>query len=254
MLRQLSAAVLALSLPLAAFASATVHSLKGDAQVNGAPIFQGQVLLAEADIVTGPGAQVILHFGDGMQVALNENSRLRMVDYRYTRGPNDRAVFDLLQGGARVATGEVARTNPKQFFFRTPQAQFGVQSAAADFSVVLVNPAFLTVNAGTVLASNGAGTVAFGAGATATVATSGALAAPVAAAAFPPAASSAFGNLQVAAVAAPGSAAGGAVAGTAIGGTGLGVVTPVVFFGAAIAGAAGAFKSDDESASTTTHH
>lgn len=251
MLRQLSAAVLALALPLAAFASATVHSLQGDVQANGAPIFQGQVLLAEANIVTGAGAQVILHFGDGMQVAVNENSRLRMVDYRYTRGPNDRAVFDLLQGAARVATGEIARTNPKQFFFRTPQAQFGVQSAA-DFTVVLVNPAFLTVSSGTVLASNGAGTVAFGAGATATVATSGALAAPVAASAFPPVASSAFGNLQVAAVAAPGSAAGGAVAGTAIGGTGLGVVTPVVVFGAAVAGAAGALKSDD--AAATTHH
>ena len=252
MLRQLSAAVLALALPLAAFASATVHSLKGDVQVNGAPIFQGQVLLAEANLVTGPGAEIVLRFDDGMHVAVNENSRLRMVDYRYTRGPNDRAVFDLLQGAARVSTGQVAATNPKQFFFRTPQAQFGVQGPA-DFSVVLVNPAFLTVNAGTVLASNGAGTVAFGAGATATVATSGALAAPVAASSFPSVASSAFGNLQVAAVAAPGGAAGGAVAGTAIGGTGLGVAAPAVFVGAAIAGAAGALKSD-EAAAATTHH
>jgi len=252
MLRQLSAAVLALALPLAAFASATVHSMKGEVQANGAPIYQGQVLLAEANIVTGPGAQVILHFGDGMQVAINENSRLRMVDYRYTRGPNDRAVFDLLQGAARVATGEVARTNPKQFFFRTPQAQFGVQSAA-DFTVVLVNPAFLTVNSGTVLASNGAGTVAFGAGATATVASSGALAAPVAASAFPPVASSAFGNLQVAAVAAPGGASGGVLAGTAVGGTGLGVAVPVVFIGAAIAGAAGALKNDEGPTVTLGH-
>ena len=250
MLRLLTVGILALAAPCAAFATAVVaESTRGEVLANGAPVFQGQPLLAEQNITTGPGAQLVLRFDDGMQVAVNENSRLRMVDYRYIKGSNDRAVFDLLQGGARVSTGEVARANPKQFFFRTPQAQFGVQGPA-DFSVVLVNPAFLTVHVGTVLASNGAGTVAFGAGATATVASSGALATPLAASSFPPAASSAFGNLQVAGLAAPGSAASGAVA---VGGTGLGVALPVVFVGVAIAGAAGALKSD-EAAAATTHH
>jgi hypothetical protein len=251
MLRLLAVGILVLA-PCAAFATAVVvESAQGEVLANSAPVFRGQPLLAEQNITTGPGAQLVLRFDDGMQVAINENSRLRMVDFRYTKGPNDRAVFDLLQGGARVSTGEVARANPKQFFFRTPQAQFGVQGPA-DFSVVLVNPAYLTVNVGTVLASNGAGTVAFGPGATATIATNGALATPVAASSFPPAASSAFGNLQTAAVSGPGGASGGAVG--AASGTGLGVALPVVFMGVAIAGAAGALKSDEESASATTHH
>ena len=251
MLRLLAVGILALA-PCAAFATAVVvESISGEVLANSAPVFQGQPLLAEQNITTGPGAQLVLRFDDGMQVAVNENSRLRLVDFRYTKGPNDRAVFDLLQGGARISTGEVARANPKQFFLRTPQAQFGVQGPA-DFSVVLVNPAYLTVNVGTVLASNGAGTVAFGAGATATVATNAALAMPLAASSFPPAASSAFGGLQTAAVSAPGGAAGGAVAGAATG-TGLGVALPVVFVGAAVAGAAGALKSD-EAAAATTHH
>jgi hypothetical protein len=252
MLRLLAVGIGALAVPCAAFAtSVVVESSTGEVLANSAPVFQGQPLLAEQNITTGPGAQLVLRFDDGMQVAINENSRLRMVDFRYAKGPNDRAVFDLLQGGARVSTGEVARANPKQFFFRTPQAQFGVQGPA-DFSVVLVNPAYLTVNVGTVLASNGAGTVAFGPGATATIATNGALATPVAASSFPPAASSAFGNLQTAAVSGPGGASGGAVG--AASGTGLGVALPVVFMGVAIAGAAGALKSDEESASATTHH
>jgi hypothetical protein len=253
MFRQLAAAVLALALPCAALAGATVQSLKGSAEANGAPLIQGQPLLAEADIRTGPGAQVVLRFDDGMHVAVNESSRLRVVDFRYMRGPNDRVVLDLLQGAARVSTGAVAAANPKQFFFRTPQAQFGVQGPS-DFSVVLVNPAFLAVNVGTVLASNGAGTVAFAAGSTATVATSAALATPIAASSFPASASAALGNLQVAAVAAPGGAAGGAVAGVAAGGAGLGVAGPVVLFGAAVAGAAGALKSDEEAAAATSHH
>jgi hypothetical protein len=250
MFRTLAAAVLVLTAPIAALANVVVESVSGEVQSNGVPVHQGQPLLAEQNITTGPGGRLTLRFTDGMQVAVNENSRFRVVDFRYTKGPNDRVVFDLLQGAARVSTGDVARTNPKQFFFRTPQAQFGVQGPA-DFSVVLVNPAFLSVNVGTVLASNSVGTVAFGAGATATVASSAAIATPIAASSFPAAASSAFGNLQVAGLAAPGSAATGALA---VGGTGLGVATPAIFVGVAIAGAAGALKSDEESASASTHH
>lgn len=249
MSRILAVALVAMMAPVAALANVVVESVAGEVQANGVPVHQGQPLLAEQNITTGPGGRIILRFADGMQVAVNENSRLRVVDFRYTKGPNDRAVFDLLQGGARVSTGDVARTNPKQFFFRTPQAQFGVQGPA-DFSVVLVNPAFLSVNVGTVLASNSVGTVAFAAGATATVASSAVIATPIAASSFPAAASSAFGNLQVAGLAAPGSAATGAVA---VGGTGLGIAAPAVFVGAAVAGAAGALKSD-EAAAATTHH
>jgi hypothetical protein len=253
MLRLLAVGILALAAPCAAFATTVVvESTRGEVLANSAPVFQGQPLLAEQNITTGPGAQLVLRFDDGMQVAVNENSRLRLVDFRYTKGPNDRAVFDLLQGGARISTGEVARANPKQFFLRTPQAQFGVQGPA-DFSVVLVNPAYLAVHAGTVTAANGAGVAAFSAGSAATVATSGALATPIAASSFPATASSAFGNLQAAAISGPGGASSGAVAGAASG-TGLGVALPVVFMGAAIAGAAGALKSDEDSPAATTHH
>ena len=252
-LRVLAVGIAALAMPCIGLANATVESVTGEVLANGAPVFKGQVLLTEANVSTGGASQVLLRFDDGMHVALNEQSRLRIVDFRYTRGPNDRVVMDLLQGGARVSTGQVARANPRQFFFRTPQAQFGVQGPA-DFAVVLVNPAYLTVNVGTVLASNGAGTVAFAAGSTATVATSGALATPMAASAFPQTAASAFGNLQAAAVAAPGGASGGALAaGTATGGAGLGFAGPVVFFGAAVAGAAGALDSGGGD-SATTHH
>ena len=147
MLRLLAVGVVALAVPCVAFASPTVQSVSGEVTSNGAPVFAGQPLLVEANIVTAQGGKVLLSFEDGMSIAVNENSRLRIVDFRFTRGPNDRAVIDLLQGAARVSTGEISRRNPRQFFFRTPQAQFGVQGPS-DFSVVLVNPAYLTVNAG----------------------------------------------------------------------------------------------------------
>jgi hypothetical protein len=244
MLHRLAAA-LALALPAAALGQVAVESVGGDVLANGVPVVDGQRLVPEASIVTPPAGQIVLRFGDGMQVAVGEKSRFRVVDFRYAKGPGDRAVLDLLQGSARVSTGDGARRNPGQFFLRTPQAQFGVQGPA-DFAVALVNPAYLTVNVGSVTATNGAGTVAFGAGSTATVATNAALAAPIAASSLPPAASSAMGTLQTTGLAAPS----GVAAGAAATGTGVAIGTPVLV-GAGIAGAAAAAS---DSGSTTTHH
>src|SRR5688500_12932905 len=104
MRRLLAVGIVALAVPCTAFATnVVVEATRGEVLANGAPLYQGQPLRAEANITTAPGAQLILRFDDGMQVAVNENSRFRVVDFRYTRGPNDRAVFDLLQGGARVS-------------------------------------------------------------------------------------------------------------------------------------------------------
>jgi hypothetical protein len=246
--RVLAAVLFALIAPAALASGIVLEWTHGDVLVNGGPAIEGQPIIAEAVVVTSSTAQARVRFSDGMQVAVGEGSRLRIVDYRYTKAPTDRVVFDLLQGAARVSTGELARANPKQFFFRTPQAQFGVQSPA-DFAVALVNPAFLTVNAGTVLASNGAGTVVFAAGSTATIATNAALAAPLAASSFPPAASSAMGTLQTAGLAAPSGAAAGAVAT----GTGTAITVPALAIGAGVAGAAAALGGDDGAAATTHH-
>ena len=136
-LRLLAVGIAALAMPCVGLASATVESVSGEVLSNGLPVFKGQVLLTEANVTTAEASTVLLRFDDGMNVALNENSRLRIVDFRYTRGPNDRVVMDLLQGGARVSTGQVARANPKQFFFRTPQYAQGQQLLVADVNAVI---------------------------------------------------------------------------------------------------------------------
>ncbi|MGH8630952.1 MAG: FecR domain-containing protein, partial [Burkholderiales bacterium] len=186
-----------------AFAGAVVESLRGGAQAGEAPLARGQRIAAPVAISTEAGAQVFLRFDDGMQIVLDGNSLLRVVDFRYAKGaPEGRAVFELLRGAARVVTGAVARDNPKQFFFRTPQTQLTVERPA-DFTVALVNPAYVTVNAGTVLSSNGWGTVPLSAGSTSAIATNAAAPASIPAASLPPSASSAIGNLSAASVGPP---------------------------------------------------
>ena len=123
--------------------------------MGGAALAQGSRVDAPNTITTGPGAQVFLRFEDEMQIALGENSLLRVVDFRYSSsGVTDRAVFELLRGSARVVTGRIAANNPKQFFFRTPQTQLQAERPS-DFTVALVNPAYVNVKSGSLVTSNG---------------------------------------------------------------------------------------------------
>ena len=252
MLRQL-AAVLALAVPFAALADATVEGIKGVARVGPEPISMGQRIPDGSDIQTGPDSRLVLAFDDGGKMVLEQNTHFRLVSFRYEAGApaQDHAVFDILRGALRIVTGALARRNRELYALRTPQVTIGVRGT--DFMVAVVNPTYVNVLAGQVAVSNGAGTVVFGAGSIATAASNAALAVPISSSALPAAAGSAFQSMGTITLGA-GGAAGGAVAGTAVGGTGLGVVTPVVVFGAAVAAAAGALKSDEESASATTHH
>jgi hypothetical protein len=255
MVRILLAGMLALALPLAASAAAVVESMKGSVRAGETALTQGQRFTAPASISTGAGSQVTLKFDDGTQIVLNENSLLRMVDFRHTdTATQDRAVFELLRGGARVVTGRIARDNPKQFFFRTPQTQLMVERPA-DFSVVLVNPAYITVHVGTLTSNNGWGTTPLGPGSTSVVPTNAAAPAAIAPSAMPGAAAASMQTLQTASVGLPagGSASGaGAAAGTA---GGVGFAVPAVLVTVGIVAAAVAKEGDDEgAAAATTHH
>jgi hypothetical protein len=253
MIRMLVAAVLGLALPLTASAAAVVESMKGTVRAGESALAQGQRISAPVSIATGAGSQVTLKFDDGMQIVLDENSLLRMADFGSTgKSAEDRAVFNLLRGGARVVTGRIARDNPMQFFFRTPQAQLMVERPA-DFSVVLVNPAYIAVHAGSLMVSNGWGTARLAAGGeTVVVENNNAAPVPIARSAIPGNAATAMQNLNVAAVGRP---AGGLAAGAAAtAGTGerVGFAVPAVLLTLGIAAAAVASASDNNGGVTTT--
>ena len=204
MVRILVAGLLALALPLAASAAAVVESVKGSARAGQMGLTTGARFVAPTSIATGPGSQVTLKFDDGMYIVLSENSLLRLLNFRLTEtGSQDRAVFELLSGGARVVTGRIAAN--KQFFFYTPHTDLTVEGPA-DFSVVLINPAYIAVNTGSVISSNGAGTSTLGAGSTTVVPTSSDAPVPVKPAAVPASAAASMKTLQTASVGVPAAA------------------------------------------------
>jgi hypothetical protein len=249
-------------LPLAAFANATVQSVRGDARAGGTPVTQGQRVNSGTTMTTGGNAQVVMRFDDGQQVVLNQNTEFRIVDYRYGQNAReDRSVFDLVKGALRVVTGAIGQRNPAAFQLRAPQATIGIRGT--DFMVVIVNPAYVSVIAGSVGVTNAAGTAVIGAGSFASVASAGTIAASIPASALPAAASSAFTTMGAAAgvtsgvaagtVAGGGAASGAAGAASATTGVTLGAGAAVAV-GAAAAAAAGAQGSDQSTTPTTTHH
>lgn len=255
MLRMIGVGVLALALPLTALANTVVESVRGDVQVAGKQLAAGQRLKVAASVTTGPGAQVFLRFDDGMQIVLGENSLLRMIDFRFTPAgsSSDRAVFELLRGGARVVTGKIAAGNPTQFFFRTPQTQLTVERPA-DFTVALVNPAYITVNLGSVLSSNSYGAVTLNAGTTSVIASNAAPVAGISASAMPPSASSTLSNLSFAQVTPPAGGAASGVNAAVLGGAAQ-TTTQWVVLGVVIAGTAALVAAQgDDLAPATTHH
>jgi hypothetical protein len=255
MLRTLVAGVLALALPLAASAAGVVESLKGSARAGEASLAQGQRFAAPAAISTGAGSQATLKFDDGTQIVLGENSLLRVVDFRRTEsGVSDRAVFELLRGGARVVTGLIAAENPKQFFFRVPQTLL-MADQPADFTVVLVNPAYLAIHTGSLISNNAGGTTTLGTGSTSMVASSTTGPAAIAPSAMPGTAAASMKNLQVAAVGEPAGGGGAAGAGaTEAGATAGSFAVPAILVTIGIVGIAVAKESDNEPAAATTHH
>jgi hypothetical protein len=261
MARILVAGLLALALPLAASAAAVVESVKGIARAGQLTLKQGVRFVAPTSISTGAGSQVTLKFDDGMQIVLDQNSLLRILHFRHgEKGVPDSAVFELLAGAARVVTGRIAADNPKLFFFRTEHTELTVERPA-DFSVVLVNPAYIAVQAGFLISTNGWGTTVLGTGSTTIVESSSAAPAEIAASKMPPSAVASMKTLQTASLGVPASA--GLPAGSPAAGApptvdtastpGLPVSAIIIGVGIAAALIAGGGGGDNGASSTTNH-
>jgi hypothetical protein len=246
--------VAALLSTASALAAGVVTSVKGEGRaILGAghgPLFQNQRLESGTTVTTGPNALAVIRFDDGQDVVLNQNSELRIREFHYREAnpAADRSVLNLVKGAMRVVTGAIAARSPGAFTLILPQGTVAVPGSA-DFTVALVNPAYISVSQGLVTATNGAGTASFKAGETGIVANSATLAAVIPASSLPVAASEPVATLIAVTPGAAGGAASGAAAqtGAVVGGVAASTGTVVVLgVAAAVIGVAASRSS--------THH
>ena len=96
---------------------------------------QGDFIYVNDEIITSNRSFAVLQFEDGAKVTVRPDSTLIIEAYLYNGDDNDEATLSLVEGGLRVITGAMAKSNPENYKVRTPVALMGVRGT--EFSVVL---------------------------------------------------------------------------------------------------------------------
>lgn len=96
--------------------------------VLGAPLYAGDTL------ETGNGAFAVLAFRDESRITLSGNSSFRIESHQYDQAAPERsaALFRLLKGGLRAATGLIAKAAPQAYQVATPVATIGIRGTGFD--------------------------------------------------------------------------------------------------------------------------
>lgn len=96
---------------------------------------QGDFIYASDEILTSDRSFAVLQFSDGSKVTVRPDSTLIIEAYLYSGSVEDKTTLNLVEGGLRVITGAMAKTNPESYKVKTPVAEMGVRGT--EFSIML---------------------------------------------------------------------------------------------------------------------
>ena len=96
---------------------------------------QGDFIYVSDEIMTSNRSFAVLQFEDGAKVTVRPDSTLIIETYLYNGDDGDEATLSLVEGGLRVITGAMAKSNPENYKVRTPVALMGVRGT--EFSIML---------------------------------------------------------------------------------------------------------------------
>jgi hypothetical protein len=96
---------------------------------------QGDFIYVNDEIMTSNRSFAVLQFEDGAKVTVRPDSTMIIEQYLYAGNENDAATLNLVEGGLRVITGAMAKSNPENYKVRTPVALMGVRGT--EFSIML---------------------------------------------------------------------------------------------------------------------
>lgn len=96
---------------------------------------QGDFVYVNDEIMTSNRSFAVLQFTDGAKVTVRPDSTMIIEQYLYAGNDSDEATLNLVEGGLRVITGAMAKSNPENYKVRTPVALMGVRGT--EFSIML---------------------------------------------------------------------------------------------------------------------
>jgi hypothetical protein len=96
---------------------------------------QGDPVYVADQVTTGEKSFAILQFIDGAKVTVRPNSKIIIEQYVFNGGDQDAATLNLVEGGLRIITGAMAKSQPENYKVKTPVALMGVRGT--EFSIML---------------------------------------------------------------------------------------------------------------------
>jgi hypothetical protein len=143
-------------------AAASVEFVSGEVRIVGrdgaarAALTHSRIFPGET-VATGREARVVLRFSDGGSFALQPETRLRIVDYRFSGRPDggERSYVSLIKGGLRAITGAIGRHARQNFRVITPTATIGVRGT--QYAIRYTSTLVASVSDGEIQLCNGGG-------------------------------------------------------------------------------------------------
>ena len=126
--------MISLSVQASTLAGVVVAS-RGETSTSEGSLSQGDSVVAGDVIVTSDKSFVVIQFSDGSKVTVRPNSTVKIEEYSYSGDDGDVAELNLIEGGLRIITGAMTKTNPESYTLNTPVALMGVRGT--EFAVML---------------------------------------------------------------------------------------------------------------------
>lgn len=128
------------ALPGAAWASAgQFQFVSGDVRIvapdgRERPAKKGGEISEGESVVSGSGSTAQLRMTDGGILAIRQESRVRIDEYRFNgqEDGSERSFFSLVKGGFRSITGTVGKLNKENYRIKTPAATIGIRGTDSE--------------------------------------------------------------------------------------------------------------------------
>ena len=130
----------------------TVIAIRGKVTTQNTTLAQGDLVQVGDIITTTNRAFAIIQLKDGSKLTVRPNSKILVQTFYYNEAVADAAQIDLIEGGLRIVTGAIAKTDPENYKVKTPVALMGVRGT--EFSIYLIGDEGIYTEEGSTLNYN----------------------------------------------------------------------------------------------------
>lgn len=95
-----------------------------------------EVIQSGDTLQTALRSEVVVKLADDSKIALRQNTRLQVTDFKFEQKPSDSSIISVLRGTARMISGLIGKTMPSQVAVRAPTATIGIRGT--DFEVAVI--------------------------------------------------------------------------------------------------------------------